>query len=110
MLKNEEHAAVFTGVHVADFSEGDGLSWGACMLVVQGARLLLALLRGCLSTNKVHAGHAQPGELHLLSRGGGTLLQANISGRPEAAFQCQLSPDTVCSVLHTHLDQCWELL
>lgn len=64
------------------------------------ARLVIALLRGCLSTNKVHAGSAQPGELHLLSRGGGTLLQAKFSGRPEVAFQCQLMPDTVCSMLH----------
>ena len=100
MLKKEEHAAVFTDVLIADFTEGDGLSWGACVLDVQGTRLLLALLRGCLSTNEVHAGDAQPGELHLLSRGGGTLLQANISGRPEAAIQCQLMPDTVCSVLY----------
>ena len=72
--------------------------------------LLHALLRGCLSTNKVHAGNAQPGELHLLSRGGGTLLQANMSGIAEAALQCQLTPHSVCSVLHTQLDQRWKLL
>lgn len=39
MLKKEEHAAVFTDVLIADFNEGDGLSWGACMLDVQGCCL-----------------------------------------------------------------------
>ena len=39
MLTSDEHADVFNDVLFADFSDGDGFSWGACVLHRQGCCL-----------------------------------------------------------------------
>ncbi|KAK9819074.1 hypothetical protein WJX81_000974 [Elliptochloris bilobata] len=65
-MTSDQYASAHN-VLITEIGDGDGLSWD----------------------------DATPGQLHLLSRGGGMLLQATTSGRQEATFQCQLTAETV---------------
>lgn len=71
----------FPGVHPKLVSYAAGLVLGA---------------KGFVHWQTFHrAGDAAPAELRLAQRGGGTFMQATISGKEVPLFVCQLTPETV---------------